>query len=130
MRHNDENTQRVLIVDDDRLVADTLALIFEKSGFDVCVAYSADEALECAHQFVPHLLLCDVTMPGRDGLGLLRDVTHELPSCRIIVLTGFYSNLVNVREQSSKLPRPVDILTKPCQPAELLRHAAAMLASV
>jgi len=121
--------QRVLIVDDDRLVADTLALIFAKNGFDARATYSADEALDCARQFSPHLLLCDVTMPGRDGLALVSDITRELPSCRIIVLTAFYSNLKNVREQASKLPRPVGILTKPCQPSELLREATTMLAT-
>jgi CheY-like chemotaxis protein len=121
--------QRVLVVDDDRLVADTLALIFDKSGFETRVAYSADEALECARHFAPHLLLCDVTMPGRDGLALVSDISRELPACRIIVLTGFYSNLKSVREQASLLPRPVGILTKPCQPAELLREAAALLAT-
>lgn len=121
--------QRVLIVDDDRLVADTLALIFAKSGFDSRAVYSAEDALECAREFAPNLLLCDVTMPGRDGLALVCDITEQFPMCRIIVLTAFYSNLKNVREQSSKLPRPVGILTKPCQPSELLREAAAMLAT-
>lgn len=121
--------QRVLVVDDDRMVADTLALIFDKSGFETRTAYSADQALECARIFQPNLLLCDVTMPGRDGLALVCDVTRELPACRIIVLTGFYANLKNVREQSSKLARPVGILTKPCQPAELLREATTMLSA-
>jgi len=121
--------QRVLVVDDDRLVADTLTLIFAKNGFDAKAAYSADQALQCAREFIPHLLLCDVTMPGKDGLALVHDITRELPACRIIVLTGFYSNLKNVREQASKLPRPMGILTKPCQPSELLRQANAMLAS-
>jgi CheY-like chemotaxis protein len=121
--------QRSLVVDDDHLVADTLALIFVKSGFDAKTAYSADQALESARTFNPHLLLCDVTMPGRDGLALVCDVTRELPSCRIIVLTGFYSNLKSVREQSNKLARPVGILTKPGPPLELLREAATMLAN-
>jgi CheY-like chemotaxis protein len=121
--------QRVLVVDDDRLVADTLALVFGKSGFDARAAYSADQALAFARDFNPHLLLCDVTMPGRDGLTLLRDMTMEQPACRVIMLTGFYSNLKSVREQASKLARPVGILTKPCQPAELLREAAALLAT-
>jgi CheY-like chemotaxis protein len=119
--------QRVLVVDDDRLVADTLALIFVKSGFTARAAYSADEALELARVFTPDLLLCDVTMPGRDGLALVCDITREFPSCRIIVLTGFYSNLKSVREQSNRLARPVGILTKPCQPSDLLREAATML---
>lgn len=121
--------QRVLIVDDDRLVADTLALVFVKSGFQAIAAYSADQALESARTLAPDLLLCDVTMPGRDGLALVCDITRELPSCRIIILTGFYSNLQEVREQSSKLARPLGILTKPCQPSELLREAANMLAT-
>lgn len=121
--------QRILVVDDDRLVADTLALIFVKSGFEARAVYSADQALESSRVFHPNLLLCDVTMPGRDGLALVCDVTRELPSCRIIMLTGFYSNLNSVREQSNKLARPVGILTKPCQPADLLREAATMLAA-
>lgn len=121
--------QRIVVVDDDRLVADTLALIFVKNGFEARAAYSADQALETARAFHPNLLLCDVTMPGRDGLSLVCDITHEFPSCRIIVLTGFYSNLKSVREQSNKLARPVGILTKPCQPTDLLREAASMLSA-
>jgi CheY-like chemotaxis protein len=122
--------QRVLVVDDDRLVADTLTLIFERNGFAAKAAYSAEEALECSRMFAPHLLLCDVTMPARDGLSLVEDITRELPSCRILVLTGFYSNLKSVREQARKLSRPLGVLTKPCQPSELLREAAALLATV
>ena len=121
--------QRVLVVDDDRLVADTLTLIFERNGFTASTAYSADEALERSREFAPDLLLCDVTMPDRDGLSLVEDMTRELPACRILVLTGFYSNLINVREQARTLSRPVGILTKPCQPSELLREAAALLAT-
>ena len=119
--------QRVLIVDDDRLVADTLTLIFERNGFNAKAAYSADEALECSREFTPNLLLCDVTMPARDGLSLVEDMTREQPACRILVLTGFYSNLKSVREQANRLARPLGVLTKPCQPAELLREAAALL---
>jgi CheY-like chemotaxis protein len=121
--------RRVLVVDDDRLVADTLTLIFEKNGFKAKAAYSADEALESSREFAPHLLLCDVTMPVRDGLSLVEDMTHEFPACRILVLTGFYSNLKSVREQAHKLSRPLGVLTKPCQPSEILREAAALLAS-
>ncbi len=121
--------QRVLVVDDDHLVADTLVLVFEKSGFQAKAAYSAEQGLEYSREFSPNLLLCDVTMPGRSGLSLVSDITREQPDCQILVLTGFYSNLKNVREEASKLRRPLGVLTKPCQPAELLREAAALLAT-
>ena len=119
--------QRVLVVDDDRLVADTLTLIFQRNGFVAKAAYSAEEALRSSREFLPHLLLCDVTMPERDGLSLVEDMTREMPACRILVLTGFYSNLKIVREHASKLSRPLAILTKPCQPSELLREVAVLL---
>ena len=121
--------QRVLIVDDERLVADTLTLVFEKSGFAAKAAYSAGEAIESALQFKPDLLLCDVTMPGKDGVALLNEINRELPSCRILVLTGFYSNLRRVREEAKRLDLPMSILTKPCHPDELLREANAILSA-
>src|SRR5260370_42151361 len=93
--------QRVLVVDDDRLVADTLTLIFAKNGFDAKAAYSADQALHCAREFIPHLLLADVTLPGKDGLALVHHITRHLPACRIILLTGFYSTLTDLPEQPS-----------------------------
>jgi DNA-binding response OmpR family regulator len=119
--------QRILVVDDDRLVADTIGLIFIKSGFNVRIAYSAAEALTFAREFHPELMLCDIDMPGRDGIELMSDMDHEQPGCRILVLTGFYSALARVRDRSRTLPRPISILTKPCQPADLLHAAGTLL---
>ena len=121
--------QRVLIVDDEILVADTLALVFQKSGFTARAAYSANEAMASARSFQPNLLLCDITMPGKDGLALVNEMTRELPNCRILVLTGFHSNLKSVREIATRLHLPMSIFTKPCQPEDLLREAAAILAA-
>jgi DNA-binding response OmpR family regulator len=120
---------RVLIVDDDQLVADTLSLIFNKCGYDATAAYSADQAMEFARVSPPNLLLCDISMPGRDGVELVKEMSGEFPACRILVLTGFHSNLKRVSEQSNTLPRPLGIMTKPCQPDDLLREANALLAS-
>jgi CheY-like chemotaxis protein len=119
--------QRVLVVDDEQLVADTLKLVFEKSGFSAQAAYSVNSAMQFVRSFRPDLLLCDITMPGKDGLALVNEITHELPSCRIMVLTGFYSNLKAVRDEATRLRRPLSVLTKPCQPDDLLREAAALL---
>ena len=119
--------RRVLIVDDEHLVTDTLGLIFGKHGFDVCRAYSTDEALERARDFVPDLLLCDINMPGRNGLELISDITQQLPSCRILVLTGSELSAGLVREKGANLGNGLSIMSKPCQPADLLRLAGSML---
>ncbi len=121
--------QRILVVDDDHLVADTLGLIFRKNGFDARTVYSANEALSSAREFAPDLLLCDIDMPERDGFELIDDIGRELPSCRILVLTGFYGSLKRVRDRAKSLSRPIGILTKPCQPTDLLREAGSMLLS-
>jgi len=120
-------TQRILVVDDDIMVANTLALIFQQRGYEARSCYSANEGLVCAREFRPNLLLCDLVMPGRDGLDLVRDLSRELPDCRILVLTGFYAHLDDVLQHSRQLPRPMGILTKPCMPSDLLREAHAML---
>jgi DNA-binding response OmpR family regulator len=122
-----ERMKKILVVDDDRPVADTLSLIFQKHGFDVRTVYSAYEAIRSARNFSPDLMCCDIDMPGRDGVALMGDIGHELPLCRILVLTGFYGSLHRVRERARTLSRPVGILTKPCQPIDVLREAGALL---
>lgn len=121
--------RRILIVDDEHLVTDTLGLIFGKNGFEVCRAYSTDEALERAREFVPELLLCDINMPGRDGFELISDITRELPACRILVLTGSEMNLKRIWERNLDRGTDVSVMWKPCQPVDLLRQAGAMLLS-
>ena len=122
--------QRILVVDDEHLTADTLSIIFRKHGFDARTAYSSDEAIALAREFNPELLLCDITMPGgKDGLELMADMSREHPACKLLVLTGYYSNLSPIREQSKKLPIAPHILTKPCNPVDLLREAGTLLAT-
>jgi CheY-like chemotaxis protein len=120
--------RQVLVVDDEPLIADTLTAIFRRSGYAVRTAYSADQALALAHEITPHLLICDIDMPVRDGLALMADFGREIPTCPILVLTGLYNSLKRIRDTANHLAAPVHILTKPCQPAELLREASAMIA--
>ena len=118
---------RILIVDDEPLVAQTLALVFRRNGFEADAVFNADQALAQVRSSPPNLVLCDIDMPGRDGISLMGDLSRELPHCPILVLTGFYSGLSRVREYVATLAQQVSIVTKPCQPVELLRHAGALL---
>jgi len=117
----------VLIVDDEPMVAHTLGLIFRKSGFTAEVVHSANEALSFALKTPPDLVLCDIEMPIRDGLALMEDLGRELPDCPILVLTGAYRSLGKIRDCAETLRQSVDVLTKPCQPTDLLQTANKLL---
>lgn len=119
--------QRVLVVDDDKLVADTLTLVFRANGFDSEARYSAAEGMALARTFDPDMLLCDVTMPERTGLELAEEMDRELPRCKILMLTAYSTNLAKVGEQALKLSRPMNVLSKPCRPEDLLRETSVLL---
>lgn len=121
MRH------RVLVVDDDQLVADTLRMVFLASGFESEACYSAEEALKRARSFAPELMLCDVTMPGEDGLKLAAKIFHELPRCQMIILTGYLTNSARQELEVLRRKRPLTVLDKPCPPELLLEEVSQLL---
>ncbi len=117
----------VLVVDDEPLIARTLGLIFERNGFQVTTAHSTESAMLTLTAATPDLLLCDIDMPGRDGIALMTDFGRKVPGCPILVLTGSYNNLGRVRACALTLRQAVQVATKPCQPVDLLRTAHLML---
>ncbi len=118
---------RVLIVDDERPVADSLRLIFQKYGFEAEVAYTPDDGLARARFLQPHLLLTDLTMPGMGGLVMASIIAHELPQCRVLMLTGDYRALEQAWNSGTSLFRQHSVLTKPIHPEALLREANHLL---
>jgi PAS domain S-box-containing protein len=83
--------QRILVVDDNRDAADTLALLLEADGAEVRVAYDGRAALAAAATFVPHSVLLDIGMPGMDGFEVARGLRQDpnLTATRIVALTGW-----------------------------------------
>ena len=118
---------RVLVVDDDRLVADTLCLIYQANGFDSEARYSAAEGFERAKTFEPALVLCDVTMPEESGLQLADRMLEALPSTRMLLLSAYASNAAYVQAHARTQRRPLKLLSKPCRPDDLLRESRALL---
>ena len=121
--------QRILIVDDDKLVADTLNLIFLANGYESEARYSAATGMERARTFSPDMILCDVTMPEETGLQLAEKVNRELPGTRMLMLTAYSSNATKVEAESSRMGKPLKLLSKPCRPEDLLCTAGEMLRS-
>ena len=121
--------QRILVVDDDKLVADTLNLIFLANGFESEARYSAADAMARAREFDPQLVLCDVTMPDETGLQMAEKMMQELPKTRMLMLTAYTSNNAKVDAESQRIGFPIKLLNKPCRPEDLLREARNLLSA-
>jgi DNA-binding response OmpR family regulator len=85
-------TRRILIVDDDRAVADTFSRMLRLEGFDVTTALSAEAGLELAEQLRPHAIILDLRMPIVNGLQFLRIIRARphLVEVPVAIVTGDY----------------------------------------
>src|ERR1043165_9972714 len=79
---------KVLIVDDEVALAETMAEALERSGYDVSLAHSGTEGLKAIEREEPSVILTDLKMEGMDGLTLLRRAKEEIPDAEVVVITG------------------------------------------
>ncbi|WP_321809601.1 ATP-binding protein [Burkholderia sp. BCC1985] len=109
---------RIVIVDDNRDSADTLAVLLQIKGHAPRVAYHADDALALARDIVPHLMLVDLSMPDVDGFTLLRELRaiDALAGTTCVALSGHASPADLARTASEGFD---DHLVKPVEMAVL-----------
>lgn len=81
--------EKILVVDDDRLIREALRIVLQDEGFEVGTAGSGQEALEAARATPFDLVICDIRMSGMDGIQTLTSIKDLLPETRQIVITGF-----------------------------------------
>lgn len=124
----DAGTSRILIVDDEHLIADTLGLIFSTKGYQVRVAYSAEEAIETIAEWLPDLMIIDVMLPGMNGVDLAILLRTQFPSCRMLLVSGMAATAELLSGASSRGHR-FEILAKPVPPNDLLDAALRILGS-
>ena len=108
---------RILIIDDEDGVRNSLSLLLADEGYDTTTADRADRALEIARQTAFDVILCDVRMPGRSGLDLLPDLVRAQPDATVLMMSA-YGDV----EQALQAVRrgAYDYLAKPFQTEELL----------
>lgn len=116
--------QRILIVDDERVIADTLATILNESGYEARAVYSGEEALELTSSFAPDLMICDVVMDGMNGVETAVLMRESFPQIKVLLFSGTQSS-VELLSEAQKRGHNFDFLTKPVHPKDLLRHLAA-----
>jgi CheY-like chemotaxis protein len=117
----------VLVVDDERVIADTLSIILSKSGFSTMTAYDGARALEIARERTPDLLISDVMMPGMTGIDLAIKVTQTIPGCKVLLFSG-QAATVDLLEQARHAGHNFTTLTKPVHPTDMLKRISECLA--
>jgi CheY-like chemotaxis protein len=110
---------KVLVVDDERVIADTLAIILNQHGYEASAAYTGTGAVERARQLSPDLVISDVVMPDMNGIEAAILIREFLPACKILLFSGQAATadlLENARAQGHEF----EILAKPVHPQDLL----------
>jgi DNA-binding NtrC family response regulator len=112
----------VLIVDDEKVMRESLVEWLQEDGFGVASAESGMEAIQKLDQINPTVMVADIKMPGMDGITLVRKVKEHRPDLPIVMITAFAT--VENAIQSMK-EGAYDFITKPFPPEKLshvLRH--------
>lgn len=109
----------VFVVDDEAVIAQTLAMILNQSGFSATAFERSDKAIAAAQNVCPDLLITDVMMPDMNGIDLAIHFRSMHPACRVLLFSG-QASTSNLLERARQRGYHFDLMTKPVHPADLL----------
>ena len=115
---------RILVVDDDVRVADSLVQILIARGYEAVPAYSAEAAIRMAEKLDPHAVISDIVMGPVSGIELANHLREHHPDCNVLLISGF----VAAKETSQAVLAPssrVQFMAKPVRPEHVLDFLAA-----
>jgi CheY-like chemotaxis protein len=113
----------ILVVDDEPIIADTLATILSRSGYCARPTYDGKTALELARALRPSLVISDVLMPEMTGIELALTLEALLPECKVLLFSG-QAATVDLLAKAREMGRNFAILNKPIHPADMLRRVS------
>ena len=119
-------SKRILIVDDERTVADTLTIILRRSGYDCRTAYDGIEAVAASGEFAPDLIISDMVMPRMGGMELLRQ-SMQMPNSPAVLLISGNAEAAGIYEREKVPHQRARFVTKPIPPPALLDIVSSML---
>lgn len=106
------SSKTILIVDDEEDIRFALEVYLSHLGYKVLKAENGEEAMSLFRVFSPAIVLCDIKMPGMDGIELLQKVKRMKPAAEVIMITGHGDLNLAI---SSIRSDAIDFLTKPIQ---------------
>jgi CheY-like chemotaxis protein len=110
---------KVLVIDDDRAVADTLVMVLKYSGYDAVAVYSGEEGLELARQAAYDHLVTDVMMEPMNGIQASLAIRAICPGCKVLPMSG-NERTSQLLAEAERQGHEFDILAKPVHPSLIL----------
>jgi len=112
---------RILVADDERIIADCLAMILDQHGYESSPVYGGRLAVEKARHWRPDLFVSDVSMPELDGIQTAIEICAIVPDCRVLLFSGDPGSKILVHA-AGKNGHKFEFLPKPIAPLDLLRR--------
>ena len=111
---------RIFVVDDEKIIAESLALILRKHGYSARFFLNPLEVLQAALLEAPDLLISDVMMPEINGIELATQVQRECPNCRVLLFSG-QANTQGLLDTARTSGDHFEFISKPVHPSDLLK---------
>jgi len=123
----DRSRRKILVVDDQKLIADTIVQIFQDAGFEAVAAYDGWSALEIVGRLRPDLLLSDVLMPQMNGVQLAIAMRRNHPETKIVLFTG-QAGISEILLEGKEKGYEFELLPKPIHPLKLIERIKELAA--
>jgi DNA-binding response OmpR family regulator len=117
------NGQRILVIDDETSIADSLAEILTDYGYDAVAFYDGHAAIAATQKMCPDLVLCDVVMPRLNGVDTVLAIRELCSTARIFLFSG-QATTTDILEKARAQGHLFEVLPKPIHPDELLKKLA------
>ncbi len=125
--HRPNGKHRILVVDDERPIADMLAVILNRNNYEAEAAYGGLQAVEYSRKFCPDLVLTDVVMPDLNGVEAAMQIRKICPDCHILLFSGMATTadlLADARARGESF----EMIAKPVHPRYILERLTKALA--
>lgn len=119
---------KVIIVDDEKNVSESLAAIFTMRGYETKTALSAEQAIEIVAEWEPDLAILDVGLPKMNGIDLAVVFKTTHPACHVLLFSG-QPNTSDLLADAAAKGHPFEVIAKPVSPAVLLGKAADLFSA-